>query len=172
MNSKYSNFRDIVGVDEICRGIDDGSTQFMVQSSTSNTSTNYQQATPYDNGFNTQQQIHQQIQYGYNATPIIGFPQCSPELTCNNVYTPINPSVVPYDTNIQYSQLQNDNVPANYKHRSDFSKRQRRKHTEMERIYDCDYPDCDKAYESISHLNTHREKKNHGDKKSIYDFEN
>ena len=164
MKSKYSNYRDIVGVDAICRGIDDGSTQCTIQPSTS--SNDYQPASQYNNGFKTQQQIY----YDYNATSNVGYSQCSPEIPYVS-YTPAISSIVPYDVNTQFSQLQNDNIPANYKHRSDFSKRQRRKHTEMERIYDCDFPGCDKAYESISHLNTHREKKNHGDKMSIYDFE-
>ncbi len=55
--------------------------------------------------------------------------------------------------------------------RRDFTKRKRRKFDQMERIYDCDYLGCLKSYETISHLNTHRQLKNHGHSLSIDDFE-
>eukprot|EP00834_Sanchytrium_tribonematis_P008564 NODE_1048_length_2472_cov_0.942267.p1 type:complete len:153 gc:universal NODE_1048_length_2472_cov_0.942267:1723-1265(-) len=48
--------------------------------------------------------------------------------------------------------------------------RTRRKPQEMERMYACRQPGCYKAYESISHLNTHIRRKNHGKPLSKSDF--
>eukprot|EP00834_Sanchytrium_tribonematis_P001764 NODE_45_length_32908_cov_0.790271.p24 type:complete len:140 gc:universal NODE_45_length_32908_cov_0.790271:4065-3646(-) len=41
-------------------------------------------------------------------------------------------------------------------------KRFRKKYKDIERHYKCDYPGCDRSYGKISHLNTHRVQKEHG----------
>ncbi|KXN70434.1 hypothetical protein CONCODRAFT_78849 [Conidiobolus coronatus NRRL 28638] len=42
------------------------------------------------------------------------------------------------------------------------TKRVRRKHHEVERIYNCIHPGCQKAYSVLNHLNTHIKIQNHG----------
>ena len=49
-------------------------------------------------------------------------------------------------------------------------RKKRRKHDEVNRQYPCDYPGCTKSYGKVSHLNTHRESKDHGPRVSIHDF--
>ena len=48
--------------------------------------------------------------------------------------------------------------------------RKRRRPQQMLRYYDCQDPACHKAYESISHLNTHIKRKGHGNPLSKTDF--
>ena len=51
-------------------------------------------------------------------------------------------------------------------------RRQRRRPSEMVRIYKCNFDACTKAYSSISHLNTHIKNKTHGLPKKKTDFVN
>ena len=44
------------------------------------------------------------------------------------------------------------------------SKRPRRRYDEIERIYTCDYPGCEKAYGTLNHLNSHKTMQKHGPK--------
>ena len=48
--------------------------------------------------------------------------------------------------------------------------RKRRRPQQMRRYYNCQEPGCHKAYESISHLNTHIRRKSHGPPLSKSDF--
>ena len=50
------------------------------------------------------------------------------------------------------------------------SRRFRRKPKQVLRLFDCDFEGCDKSYGTISHLNTHRTRKNHGDARRKNDF--
>lgn len=43
-------------------------------------------------------------------------------------------------------------------------KRPRRRFDEIERLYDCDYPGCTKAYGTLNHLNSHKTMQKHGPK--------
>ena len=153
MNQRYTyaSYSDIVGIEAICKEIEVNFEDLVQTSVETEMQSNYTPTVPY---VTTEVDPYQQYQYGEIYSP--GMTYNSPRVGCNQSD----------DVEIINNQQQT------YRHRTDFSKRQRRKHTEMERIYDCDFEGCDKAYESISHLNTHREKKKHGDKKSIYDFEN
>ncbi len=45
-------------------------------------------------------------------------------------------------------------------------KRRRRLSSQINRRYQCDFPGCQKSYEKVSHLNTHRLHKGHGQKLS------
>eukprot|EP00835_Amoeboradix_gromovi_P006763 NODE_875_length_3523_cov_0.099007.p3 type:complete len:113 gc:universal NODE_875_length_3523_cov_0.099007:3186-2848(-) len=40
------------------------------------------------------------------------------------------------------------------------------------RLFNCRYPGCNKSYGTISHLNTHRKRKGHGEAQSKRDFLN
>lgn len=44
------------------------------------------------------------------------------------------------------------------------SKRPRRRFDEIERMYNCDYPGCTKAYGTLNHLNSHKTMQKHGPK--------
>lgn len=44
------------------------------------------------------------------------------------------------------------------------SKRPRRRFDEIERLYTCDYPGCQKAYGTLNHLNSHKTMQKHGPK--------
>jgi hypothetical protein len=45
-------------------------------------------------------------------------------------------------------------------------KRPRRRYDEIERLYQCSYPDCTKAYGTLNHLNAHVTMQKHGPKRS------
>lgn len=45
-------------------------------------------------------------------------------------------------------------------------KRPRRRYDEIERLYHCSYPDCNKAYGTLNHLNAHVSMQRHGPKRS------
>jgi hypothetical protein len=47
----------------------------------------------------------------------------------------------------------------------DYVKRPRRKAEEVERLYSCNFPGCDKAYGALNHLNTHVRNAEHGPKR-------
>eukprot|EP00835_Amoeboradix_gromovi_P002163 NODE_116_length_19003_cov_0.233707.p8 type:complete len:245 gc:universal NODE_116_length_19003_cov_0.233707:6295-7029(+) len=53
---------------------------------------------------------------------------------------------------------------------SEKGRRRRRKHNQIVRKYECDYPDCTKSYGTVTHLNTHRTQKNHGARLTKQDF--
>ena len=182
MDSKYKSYKDIVALEVICKGYEE---LFSTQCSKNNLLVTPKvqvvdkSGIPYI-GYDTQ------IYSGYDITPDAGYSlctpgsdyakfteyaMCAPEMGYIQSYncTPLQP----YAELSQFGNCdQNENIAEikKYKHRTDFSKRQRRKYSEMERNYDCDYTGCCKSYESISHLNTHRYKKDHGAKMSIYDF--
>ncbi|KAI5478946.1 zinc finger, C2H4-type domain containing protein [Pseudohyphozyma bogoriensis] len=42
------------------------------------------------------------------------------------------------------------------------TKRPRRRYDEIERLYDCNYPGCTKAYGTLNHLNSHKTMQKHG----------
>jgi hypothetical protein len=44
-------------------------------------------------------------------------------------------------------------------------KRSRRRYDEIERIYHCDWKECDKAYGTLNHLNAHVAMQKHGQKR-------
>ena len=44
------------------------------------------------------------------------------------------------------------------------TKRPRRRYDEIERLYTCDYPGCQKAYGTLNHLNSHKTMQKHGPK--------
>ena len=48
--------------------------------------------------------------------------------------------------------------------------RKRRKSNEIDRKFFCDYPLCHKSYGTITHLNTHRISKSHGQRMTKQDF--
>jgi len=47
----------------------------------------------------------------------------------------------------------------------EYVKRPRRKAEEVERLYSCNFPGCDKAYGALNHLNTHVRNAEHGPKR-------
>lgn len=49
-------------------------------------------------------------------------------------------------------------------------KRPRRRFEEIERIYDCNYPGCNKAYGTLNHLNAHVSMQKHGPKRVPAEF--
>ena len=49
-------------------------------------------------------------------------------------------------------------------------KRRRRKHNQIDRKYACDFATCSKSYGTVTHLNTHRIQKGHGDRLTKADF--
>eukprot|EP00835_Amoeboradix_gromovi_P005075 NODE_444_length_8544_cov_0.465127.p4 type:complete len:198 gc:universal NODE_444_length_8544_cov_0.465127:5835-6428(+) len=193
-HNRYAKYNDIVGIEAICRGVEGEA----YEPKTSNVQRNgilqsgvSRHTLPMENQqlslaapTNTQYFVNpttgpnstiNESANNMNYTPDVLYSSFAPASAYSNeamdsLIPPIQPLPIPVPVPIQ-QVLTQDVMPQKYKHRTDFSKRQRRKHREMERIYDCDFDGCDKAYESISHLNTHREKKNHGEKKSIYDFE-
>lgn len=50
------------------------------------------------------------------------------------------------------------------------NKRPRRRYEEIERIYDCNFPGCTKAYGTLNHLNAHVAMQNHGKKRTPEEF--
>ncbi|KAF5346337.1 hypothetical protein D9758_011502 [Tetrapyrgos nigripes] len=49
-------------------------------------------------------------------------------------------------------------------------KRPRRRYDEIERLYQCSWPDCTKAYGTLNHLNAHVTMQKHGQKRSPNEF--
>ncbi|KAK1219652.1 hypothetical protein PQX77_017603 [Marasmius sp. AFHP31] len=49
-------------------------------------------------------------------------------------------------------------------------KRPRRRYDEIERLYQCSWPDCNKAYGTLNHLNAHVTMQKHGAKRSPNEF--
>ncbi|KAI8370807.1 hypothetical protein EDC96DRAFT_439872 [Choanephora cucurbitarum] len=49
-------------------------------------------------------------------------------------------------------------------------KRPRRKFHEVERLYQCNYPECTKAYGTLNHLNAHVSMQRHGPKRQPSEF--
>lgn len=49
-------------------------------------------------------------------------------------------------------------------------KRARRKYEDIERIYNCNYPNCTKAYGTLNHLNAHITMQGHGEKRTPAEF--
>ncbi|KAF7309830.1 C2H2-type domain-containing protein [Mycena indigotica] len=49
-------------------------------------------------------------------------------------------------------------------------KRPRRRYDEIERLYHCSWPDCNKAYGTLNHLNAHVQMQKHGPKRSPNEF--
>ncbi|KAJ6591577.1 hypothetical protein DFH09DRAFT_178721 [Mycena vulgaris] len=49
-------------------------------------------------------------------------------------------------------------------------KRPRRRYDEIERLYQCSWPDCHKAYGTLNHLNAHVQMQKHGAKRSPNEF--
>ncbi|KAJ3721124.1 Zn finger family DNA binding protein [Lentinula raphanica] len=49
-------------------------------------------------------------------------------------------------------------------------KRPRRRYDEIERLYQCSWPDCNKAYGTLNHLNAHVTMQKHGPKRSPNEF--
>ncbi|CAH7681647.1 hypothetical protein BY996DRAFT_4580378, partial [Phakopsora pachyrhizi] len=49
-------------------------------------------------------------------------------------------------------------------------KRARRRFDEVERLYDCNYPGCTKAYGTLNHLNAHITMQKHGPKRMPQEF--
>jgi hypothetical protein len=49
-------------------------------------------------------------------------------------------------------------------------KRPRRRHHEVERLYQCNFPRCPKAYGTLNHLNAHVLSQNHGPKRLPAEF--
>src|SRR6202035_1617976 len=47
----------------------------------------------------------------------------------------------------------------------EYVKRPRRRAEEVERLYTCSWPGCDKAYGALNHLNTHVRNAEHGTKR-------
>ncbi|KZP09891.1 hypothetical protein FIBSPDRAFT_715897, partial [Athelia psychrophila] len=49
-------------------------------------------------------------------------------------------------------------------------KRPRRRYDEIERLYQCSWPDCAKAYGTLNHLNAHVTMQKHGVKRNPNEF--
>ncbi|EPT01139.1 hypothetical protein FOMPIDRAFT_36963, partial [Fomitopsis schrenkii] len=49
-------------------------------------------------------------------------------------------------------------------------KRPRRRYDEIERLYQCSWPNCTKAYGTLNHLNAHVTMQKHGSKRSPGEF--
>ncbi|KAJ7442274.1 Zn finger family DNA binding protein [Mycena latifolia] len=49
-------------------------------------------------------------------------------------------------------------------------KRPRRRYDEIERLYQCSWPECNKAYGTLNHLNAHVQMQKHGPKRSPNEF--
>ncbi|TFK89608.1 hypothetical protein K466DRAFT_465846, partial [Polyporus arcularius HHB13444] len=49
-------------------------------------------------------------------------------------------------------------------------KRPRRRYDEIERLYQCNWPNCSKAYGTLNHLNAHVTMQRHGSKRSPNEF--
>ncbi|KIM58974.1 hypothetical protein SCLCIDRAFT_94856, partial [Scleroderma citrinum Foug A] len=49
-------------------------------------------------------------------------------------------------------------------------KRPRRRYDEIERLYQCNWPNCTKAYGTLNHLNAHVTMQKHGSKRSPNEF--
>eukprot|EP00834_Sanchytrium_tribonematis_P002464 NODE_76_length_23837_cov_1.242396.p14 type:complete len:182 gc:universal NODE_76_length_23837_cov_1.242396:13755-13210(-) len=171
LNQMYSNYMDLAGLEIICNDIPENFEDAIVNSPCPKPQEAEQQ---YQTTIISPNILYNNIDVP-NAypTPNITDMNASPQYyyaSPDTQYMNFIPSPIYQYTDVVDLNMQQLQQPK-YKHRTDFSKRHRRKFTEIERIYDCDFPGCDKSYESISHLNTHREKKKHGEKKSIYDFE-
>ncbi|GAA5822006.1 hypothetical protein JCM3770_001630 [Rhodotorula araucariae] len=50
------------------------------------------------------------------------------------------------------------------------TKRPRRRYDEIERMYNCDYPGCTKAYGTLNHLNSHKTMQKHGPRSTPAQF--
>ncbi|KIJ65616.1 hypothetical protein HYDPIDRAFT_27617 [Hydnomerulius pinastri MD-312] len=77
----------------------------------------------------------------------------------------------------QQAQLNGSNSPSNSKQYSFVSlpgnavkKRPRRRYDEIERLYQCSWPDCTKSYGTLNHLNAHVTMQKHGAKRSPNEF--
>lgn len=71
---------------------------------------------------------------------------------------------------LTYHQL----PPHEFDHLHDMKRgrRFRRRYNQIVRKYSCSYPQCNKSYGSLNHLNTHIVTKKHGNRKSKADFQN
>ncbi|KAI9269789.1 hypothetical protein BY458DRAFT_436468 [Sporodiniella umbellata] len=49
-------------------------------------------------------------------------------------------------------------------------KRPRRRYDEIERLYHCNWPECNKAYGTLNHLNAHVSMQKHGPKRNPSEF--
>src|SRR2546430_1173311 len=55
---------------------------------------------------------------------------------------------------------------------SEIKKRRRRRADEVERLYQCNWPGCEKSYGTLNHLNTHVRNAAHGNKREPKEFQN
>ena len=69
---------------------------------------------------------------------------------------------VPHDASKTYSFV---SLPGNA-----VRKRPRRRYDEIERLYQCSWPDCTKRYGTLNHLNAHIVMQRHGNKRSPKEF--
>ncbi|KAJ6518837.1 hypothetical protein C8R45DRAFT_917968 [Mycena sanguinolenta] len=103
----------------------------------------------------------------------------------DNTYGPSPPgtsnssSSTPATANAKVPQTQTDS-PGDPNNKKTYSfvalpgnavrKRPRRRYDEIERLYHCSWPDCNKAYGTLNHLNAHVQMQKHGAKRSPNEF--
>ena len=105
--------------------------------------------------------------YPYSTRYIQGEPNY---LLWQTSHTPAMPAVIsphdihPYPTaDMQSSLLGKRRKPS--RGGPEYVKRPRRRAEEVDRLYICSFPGCDKAYGALNHLNTHVRNANHGPKR-------
>ena len=82
----------------------------------------------------------------------------APEDTHRNIFPPPDGCIRPSDSLLLPPSQSSREKP-------DRVKRPRRRADQVERVYRCNWPDCDKAYGALNHLNTHVRNAEHGAKR-------
>jgi hypothetical protein len=111
------------------------------------------------------------LSYPYNTRYIQGepnYPSC--QLSIHNSL-PLVTSIAPHEMHrspyppagMRPSMMQGSRKAV--KGESEYVKRPRRRAEEVERLYSCTWPGCDKSYGALNHLNTHVRNADHGSKR-------
>jgi hypothetical protein len=111
------------------------------------------------------------LSYPYNTRYIQGepnYPSCQSSI--HNTL-PLVTSIAPHEMHrspyppvgMRPSMMQGSRKAV--KGESEYVKRPRRRAEEVERLYSCTWPGCDKSYGALNHLNTHVRNADHGPKR-------
>jgi hypothetical protein len=116
---------------------------------------------------------HDPTYYSYNHRTMHGEPSLQAQWRSDHARAP--PTIIsPHEMYINSHHPGMDSVESSSfmmrgrkptRNNPDYVKRPRRKAEEVERVYDCNYEGCDKAYGALNHLNTHVRQCNHGPKR-------
>lgn len=112
-----------------------------------------------------QQQQHQQQQPILNRH--MSAPACPTNNGHGNLKLKINPT--PLTSNSRKGSSHSAKGKSIINNNNGY-KRHRKKFNEIERYYKCNYENCDKAYGTLNHLNTHITIQGHGKKRSPNEF--